>query len=152
MSDPPLHDPEGMRALSVDTSKNVGADVKKGSNMRIYGTSYVPQVTNTLGILPTRNFLQGTFEHVNNIDGDALKNQYLIRHTPCYRCPLSCGRLTEVPDGKYKGKGEGPEYETISSLGTGCGVSDLAALLKANYLCNEYGLSLIHISEPTRPY
>ncbi|MCK7480803.1 MAG: aldehyde ferredoxin oxidoreductase C-terminal domain-containing protein [Candidatus Moduliflexus flocculans] len=42
----------------------MGADVKKGSNMRIYGTSYVPQVTNTLGILPTRNFQQGTFEHV----------------------------------------------------------------------------------------
>ncbi len=140
---PPLHDPEGMRTLSVSTSKEVGADVKKGSNMRIYGTSYVPQVTNTLGILPTRNFLQGTFEHVNNIDGDALKDQYLIRHTPCYRCPLSCGRLTEVPDGPYKGKGEGPEYETISSLGTGCGVSNLAALVKANYLCNEYGMDTI---------
>ena len=140
---PPLYDPEGMRAVSVDTSKNVGADVKKGSNMRIYGTSYVPQVTNTLGILPTRNFLQGTFEHTDKIDGDALKNQYLIRHTPCYRCPLSCGRLTEVPDGPYKGKGEGPEYETISSLGTGCGVSDLAALVKSNYLCNEYGMDTI---------
>ncbi len=140
---PPLHDAEGMRNISVNTSKNVGADVKKGSNMRIYGTSYVPQVTNTLGILPTRNFLQGTFEHVGNIDGDALKDNYLIRHTPCYRCPLSCGRLTEVPDGPYKGKGEGPEYETISSLGTGCGVSNLAALVKANYLCNEYGLDTI---------
>ncbi len=140
---PPLHDTEGMRALSVATSKEVGADVKKGSNMRIYGTSYVPQVTNTLGILPTRNFLQGTFEGVDNIDGDALKDNYLIRHTPCYRCPLSCGRLTEVPDGPYKGKGEGPEYETISSLGTGCGVSNLAALVKANYLCNEYGMDTI---------
>jgi len=140
---PALHDAEAMRSISVETSKNVGADVKKGSNMRIYGTSYVPQVTNTLGILPTRNFLQGTFEHVHNVDGDALKNQYLIRHTPCYRCPLSCGRLTEVPDGPYKGKGEGPEYETISSLGTGCGVSNLAALVKANYLCNEYGMDTI---------
>ncbi|MBI5354172.1 MAG: aldehyde ferredoxin oxidoreductase family protein [Chloroflexi bacterium] len=140
---PKLHNSAKMVSLSVQTSKNVGVDVKKGSNMRIYGTSYVPQVTNTLGILPTRNFQQGTFEHVSNIDGDALKNQYLIRHTPCYRCPLSCGRLTEVPDGKYKGKGEGPEYETISSLGTGCGVSDLAALVKANYLCNEYGMDTI---------
>lgn len=140
---PPLHDPEGMRTISVNTSKEVGVDVKKGSNMRIYGTSYVPQVTNTLGILPTHNFLQGTFEHVGNIDGDALKDNYLVRHTPCYRCPLSCGRRTEVPDGPYKGKGEGPEYETISSLGTGCGVSNLAALTKANYLCNEYGLDTI---------
>jgi aldehyde:ferredoxin oxidoreductase len=140
---PALREPEAMNTLSVDTSKNVGADVKKGSNMRIYGTSYVPAVTNTLGIFPTRNFQQGTFEGTHNIDGDALKNQYLIRHTPCYRCPLSCGRLTEVPDGKYKGKGEGPEYETISSLGSGCGVSDLAALVKANYLCNEYGMDTI---------
>lgn len=140
---PPLHDAEGMRGLSVDTSKNVGADVKKGSNMRTYGTSYVPAVTNTLGIFPTYNFQQGTFEHTDKIDGEALKNQYLIRPTPCYRCPLACGRLTEVPDGPYKGKGEGPEYETISSLGSGCGVSDLAALIKANYLCNEYGMDTI---------
>ncbi len=140
---PDLHDPTAMRDVSVGTSRNVGVDVKKGSNMRIYGTSYVPQVTNTLGIFPTYNFQQGTFEHTNKIDGEALKNQYLIRPTPCYRCPLACGRLTEVPDGPYKGKGEGPEYETISSLGSGCGVSNLAALTKANYLCNEYGLDTI---------
>ncbi len=140
---PPLHNPEGMRELSVTTSKDVGVDIKKDSNLRIYGTAYVPQVTNTLGILPTRNFLQGTFEHTDKIDGVALKEQFLIKHVPCYRCPISCGRLTEVPDGPYKGKGEGPEYETISSLGTGCGVSNLAALTKANYLCNEYGMDTI---------
>ncbi len=140
---PPLHSPDGMRELSVTTSKDVGVDIKKGSNLRIYGTAYVPQVTNTLGILPTRNFLQGTFEHTDKIDGVALKEQFLIKHVPCYRCPISCGRLTEVPDGPYKGKGEGPEYETISSLGTGCGVSNLAALTKANYLCNEYGMDTI---------
>ena len=140
---PPLFNPDGMRDISVDTSKNVGVDVKKGSNLRIYGTAYVPQVTNTLGILPTRNFLQGTFEHTDKVDGVALKEQYLIKHVPCYRCPISCGRLTEVPDGPYKGKGEGPEYETISSLGTGCGVSNLAALTKANYLCNELGMDTI---------
>lgn len=140
---PPLHNPEGMRELSVTTSKEVGVDIKKGSNLRIYGTAYVPQVTNTLGILPTRNFLQGTFERADKIDGVALKEQFLIKHVPCYRCPISCGRLTEVPDGPYKGKGEGPEYETISSLGTGCGVSNLAALTKANYLCNEFGMDTI---------
>jgi len=140
---PALHNESGMKSISLEASKSVGVDVKKGSNMRIYGTSYVPQVTNTLGIFPTNNFQQGTFEHTDNIDGEALRSQYLIRHVPCYRCPLACGRLTEVPDGPYKGKGEGPEYETISSLGSGCGVSNLAALVKANYLCNEYGLDTI---------
>lgn len=140
---PPMADEQAMRELSVMISKEVGADVKKGSNLREYGTAYVPQVTNTLGIFPTRNFQQGTFEGTSSIDGVALKNSFLIRHTPCYRCPISCGRLTEVPSGKYKGKGEGPEYETISSLGSGCGVSDLAALTRANYWCNELGMDTI---------
>ncbi len=140
---PQMADEKGMRELSVTISKEVGADVKKGSNLREYGTAYVPAVTNTLGILPTRNFQQGTFEGASRIDGVALKEQYLIRHVPCYRCPISCGRQTEVPSGKYAGKGEGPEYETISAFGSGCGVSDLAALTKANYLCNELGLDTI---------
>lgn len=140
---PAFYDDPGMRALSVELSKEVGVDIKKGSNLRIYGTAYVPQVTNALGILPTRNFQTGVFKGVDKIDGVALKNSYLITHKPCYRCPISCGRLTEVPEGKYAGKGEGPEYETISSLGTACGLDDLAGLLKANYRCNELGLDTI---------
>jgi aldehyde:ferredoxin oxidoreductase len=138
-----MSDPDGMRQLSVKISKEVGVDVKKGSSLREYGTAYVPQVTNELGILPTRNLQTGTFEGVDNIDGVALKEQYLIRHKPCYRCPISCGRLTTVDDEKYAGKGEGPEYETIAALGSACGVDNLAALTKANYWCNELGLDTI---------
>ncbi len=140
---PAFFDDQAMRKFSVELSKEVGADIKKGSNLRIYGTAYVPQVTNTLGILPTRNFQTGVFEGVDQIDGVALKNKYLITHKPCYRCPISCGRLTAVDEEKYAGKGEGPEYETIASLGSSCGVSNLAALTKANYLCNELGLDTI---------
>lgn len=140
---PKFFDESGMRELSLSLNKEVGVDIKKGSSLREYGTAYVPQVTNTLGILPTRNFQAGVFEGVDKIDGVALKNSYLISHKPCYRCPIACGRLTAVPEGKYAGKGEGPEYETIASLGSACGVDDLAALLKANYLCNELGLDTI---------
>jgi aldehyde:ferredoxin oxidoreductase len=121
----------------------VGQDVKKGSSLRVYGTAYVPQVTNTMGILPTRNFQTGVFEGAGNIDGIALKEKYLISHKPCYRCPIACGRLTEVEEGKYAGKGEGPEYETIASLGSSCGLDDLAALTVANYRCNELGIDTI---------
>ncbi|MFC1996274.1 aldehyde ferredoxin oxidoreductase family protein [Chloroflexota bacterium] len=140
---PPMADTDGMRKLSVTISKEVGVDVKKGSSLREYGTAYVPQVTNTLGILPTRNFQTGTFEGTDKIDGVALKEQYLIRHTPCYRCPISCGRLTSVDDEEYAGKGEGPEYESIASLGSACGVDHLGALTKANYWCNELGMDTI---------
>jgi len=140
---PIFFDEEGMRKYSLMLSKEVGADIKKGSSLREYGTAYVPQVTNELGILPTRNFQTGRFEGVDSIDGVALKNSYLRKHKPCYRCPIACGRDTEVPTGKYKGEGEGPEYETIASLGSACGISNLAALTKANYRCNELGLDTI---------
>ena len=140
---PAFFDDAGMRKFSLELNREVGADIKKGSSLREYGTAYVPQVTNTLGILPTRNFQTGVFEGVDNIDGVALKEKYLIQHTPCYRCPISCGRLTAVDDEKYAGKGEGPEYETIASLGSACGVDNLAALTKANYWCNELGMDTI---------
>ena len=140
---PAFFDDAGMRAFSLELNKEVGGDIKKGSSLRIYGTAYVPQVTNTLGILPTRNFQTGVFEGVSNIDGVALREKYLISHKPCFRCPIACGRLTAVDDEKYAGKGEGPEYETIASLGSACGLDNLAALTKANYWCNELGLDTI---------
>ncbi len=140
---PAFYDEEGMGKYSVMLSKEVGEDIKKGSSLREYGTAYVPQVTNELGILPTRNFQTGMFEGVDKIDGVALRDNYLIKHKPCYRCPIACGRLTAVDEGKYAGKGEGPEYETIASLGSACGIDNLAALTKANYRCNELGLDTI---------
>jgi aldehyde:ferredoxin oxidoreductase len=55
--------------------------------------------------------------------------------------------LTEVKaeewGSKYAGQGEGPEYETIGSLGSACGIDNMAAITKANYLCNELGLDTI---------
>ncbi len=140
---PAFADDEAMRKLSLKIAKEVGADMKAGSSLREYGTAYVPQVTNELGIFPTRNWQNGTFEGTDSIDGVTLSEKYLIRPKPCYRCPIACGRLTEVPTGKYAGKGEGPEYETISAFGSACGVDDLAAITKANYWCNELGLDTI---------
>lgn len=140
---PAMFDEEGMKSLSLKVARKVGEDVKKGSALREYGTAYVPQVTNELGILPTRNFQTGMFEGVDQIDGVSLKEKYLIKPKPCYRCPIACGRVTEVDDPEYAGEGEGPEYETLAALGSACGVDNLAAVTKANYLCNELGLDTI---------
>ena len=141
--DVPLAKPEEMKALSKMVRSEVAADVKKGSALREYGTGYVPPVTNEMGILPTHNFQTGTFAHADKIDGYALKERFLKRPKACFGCPIACGRDTEVDVPAYAGVGEGPEYETMAALGSSCGVSDLAALTKANYLCNELGLDTI---------
>ncbi len=139
----PLADPEGMKELSRTLQLEVGGDAKAGSALRVYGTAYVPPVTNEQGILPTRNFQDGQFEGVENINGPSLNARYLIRAKPCFRCPISCGRVTRVDDEGYEGEGEGPEYETIAALGSACGSDNLGALTKANYICNDLGIDTI---------
>jgi aldehyde:ferredoxin oxidoreductase len=37
----------------------------------------------------------------------------------------------------------GPEYETLWAFGPDCGVSNLTAIARANYLCNQLGLDTI---------
>jgi aldehyde:ferredoxin oxidoreductase len=66
-----------------------------------------------------------------------------VRPKGCFSCVISCGRVTEVKNPKYQGAGEGPEYETAWALGPDCGVDDLEAITKANYLCNELGIDPI---------
>jgi len=137
-------EPDKMKRLCRAVTQEVREAVREGSSLNLYGTAYVPPTTNELGILPTRNFQTGVFAEVENISGPVLTENYLIRPKPCFGCPLACGRDTrvEAPE-KYRGAGEGPEYETIASLGSSCGVGDMAAIAKANYLCNELGLDTI---------
>jgi len=137
-------DHDGMKSSSMDMHKVVGHD-SKTSVLRIYGTPYVPDVTNELGILPTRNFQTGRFEGVENINGPALNENFLVRPGACFRCPIVCNRITKVETPGYEGEGEGPEYESIGALGSACGVDNLAAITKANYLCNEYGMDTITV-------
>ena len=135
--------PEEMDRVCKNMQKTVGNVMKAGGAMRVYGTSYVPPITNEIGILPTRNFQSGRFEGVAGLTGDVINEKYLIRAKPCFRCPIACGRETKVDDPKYAGAGEGPEYETIAAFGSACGVDNMAAVLKANYVCNELGMDTI---------
>lgn len=141
--EPELAEPEKMKALTLALQRRVGDDIKKGSALREYGTAYVPQVTNAMGIFPSYNFRTGIFPGVDNIDGATLTEKYLLRPKPCFKCSIACGRETRVDEPPYEGSGEGPEYETIMAIGSSCGVDNLAAVTKANYLCNELGLDTI---------
>lgn len=112
-----------------------------------YGTADVVEFSNEIGLLPTRNSQSGVFEHASRISGVLLAEKYNLRGArktkACFSCPLACGRVTRVPDGEFKGEGEGPEYETMGAFGAGCGVDNLEAVIKANYICNEMGMDTI---------
>ena len=129
--------------LSQEITKN---DVLTPDNewAKIDGTPGFLRMVQEAGILPTRNFQMGTFEHVNKIDEVALKEKILVRRRACYGCPLGCGNLTQVNHGPFAGTiVEGPEYETLAMAGANCYISDLEAIAKYNLLCDQLGLDTI---------
>ena len=97
-------------------------------------------ITQKYGVLPTKNFQQGSFDGWEAISGQTLTAKYLQKTVACWGCPVSCGRYTKIDEPGFEGEGEGPEYETGFALGAMCMVDNLAAITKANYVCNDLGL------------
>ncbi len=119
-------------------------DPFSGSGGAKYGTASLVGLINKIGGFPTFNAHDAYFEKANNITGQVLTKKFLIRIEACDSCSISCGRVTELKEGKYKGyKGAGPEFESIWALGANCGVDDMEAIIMANYICNENGLDTI---------
>jgi len=111
--------------------------------LEVYGTNMVLDLVNVKGGLPTRNWQSGSCSYADDINGPAINEKILVGKTACFACPIACGRLSEVKSGKYKCKGEGPEYESVGALGTMCDVSDLEAITYAHLLCNDLGLDTV---------
>ncbi len=115
-----------------------------GAGLQAYGTTLVLDMVNVCGGLPTRNWQTGVCSFAEEINGEALSEKVLVSPVGCFACPIKCGRNSEIRKGPYAGQtGEGPEYETVGTLGAMCNISDLEAITMAHYLCNDYGLDTI---------
>jgi len=114
-----------------------------GAGLPKYGTPVLVNVINAHGFLPTRNFQQGQFEGADKLSGETIADTILVKNKGCFACTIACARVSAVTEGRYTGAGEGPEYESGWALGIATGVSDLGAVTKANYLCNELGMDTI---------
>lgn len=111
-----------------------------------YGTSGGVAALNEMGILPTHNFREGQFDGFNDISGPTMAETILTDRDTCFACAVKCKRVVTVEapynvDPVYGG----PEYETIGSLGSLCGVNDLKAIAHGNQTCNAYGLDTIGV-------
>ena len=108
------------------------------------GTPGTVAVTYSEGILPIMNFSQSTFEGINGLMPETVKETLYIHNESCFGCPLPCGKAGFIKDGPYKGTVlPGPEFETIGLLGSNCGISDIRAVAQANFLCNELGIDTL---------
>ncbi len=134
------HDPKSLMTLGRTLAKRVKENPQAWS-LQDTGTPGLVEPLNTAGILPTRNFLQGAFEGVDDIKWEVYEKELLTARRSCYACAIRCKREVRV-DGEESVYG-GPEYETVGSLGSNCGVGDIHAIAKANELCNKYTMDTI---------
>lgn len=125
-----------------------GVDNFKESNiygLGLYGTAESVSWQYDSGGLPTRNWSSGTFKEWEALNGKTMAETILKSRDTCYACTVRCKRKVEVDDQAFSvdQRYGGPEYETIATFGTYCGIGDLHAVAYANQLCNMYGMDSI---------
>lgn len=139
--DLPLAKPD---ALQQDV-KAIRSHIRKATEtFGKYGTSVGIETYENIGNFPIKNWTMGRWSGANKISGVAMHDNVLTGRKACLLCPIACGRHIRISEGPYAPlECEGPEYETIGTLGGLCMVDDLAAVCKANELCNRHGLDTI---------
>jgi aldehyde:ferredoxin oxidoreductase len=136
---------QGQHLIPAEQYRDIEAALWKKAvdgyaGLKYLGTSSILQVVNENRALPTKNYSATYFEDADKISAEALR-KYTINESTCHSCPVACKRVTRSV--KYRVATEGPEYETLMSFGSNLCVSSLDDIIKANYLCNRYGLDTL---------
>jgi aldehyde:ferredoxin oxidoreductase len=110
-----------------------------------FGTSgYVDVALDHYGDMPIRNWSKGILENGGNLSGVTMAETILTGKSTCFRCPIACGREIQIKKGKFKtNKTDGPEFETLASMGSNLGITDLEAVVFANIKANDIGIDTI---------
>lgn len=138
-------DKQAYKAAAFQAYSMLNQNPVTGEGLGALGTAVLVNVINQSGALPTHNFKSGTFENAENISGEKMAETILKRNKSCMGCFIGCGRVTQIPDTRYSDVGEGPEYEPIWALGAACGIDDLQAIAKTNFICNDTGMDPISL-------
>ena len=94
------------------------------------------------GNMPVRNFRDGEFPEISGLE--YVMDKIGIGMEGCWACPVRCKKVVQAEKPfKVDSDYGGPEYETIGSLGSTCGVSDIVAVSMASELCNAYSIDTI---------
>jgi aldehyde:ferredoxin oxidoreductase len=137
---PPVKNAEGVKTVVGWLKENM----RLVKAYREFGTGRPMGRFEQLGNLPIRNFRDGGFPAVDQISAQAVKETVRVGMDGCFACPVRCKKVVEF-DEPYKVDRAygGPEYETLGTLGSVCGIDDLKAVCKGSELCNAYSLDTI---------
>jgi aldehyde:ferredoxin oxidoreductase len=146
---PPIVSPEAFKVAQKDYTKSV-MEHPQSVTYRDYGTAAMTQLTQRFAGIPVHNFSRGTFDEVEKISGEALREFTLTRGKPsdpshaCMAgCTIKCSNVFGGEDGKII---VSPlEYETIGLMGSNLDIASLDSIGRLNWLVNDLGLDSIEV-------
>ncbi len=141
--DPPIADPDEVKEFYGEVLKKVlAAQFTKDNSEHGQAAAVVPREEN--GLLPMKNWLQDRWpEGARKIGVPRFTEELKVKRWSCAFCVMGCHRRVTNPE--YESKTAGPEYETLAMLGSNLLIDDLKAIVKANDLCNRYGIDTIEV-------
>ena len=97
------------------------------------------------GTIPANNWQTISGEEAALLLGEKLRADFLVKDLACSPgCPVRCVKFYLVKKGPYAGSvSEGPDYETVYSFGSCCGIYDYGTIIHADALCDRLGLDTI---------
>jgi aldehyde:ferredoxin oxidoreductase len=115
--------------------------------LNLFGTTGGVDLSSAICDIPVKNWREAQWiEGMESLSGVRIADTILTARRSCYACPIACKRVVKIADGEYAmPEGPGPEYEAVGSLGFMPRISDMHAVVKANALCNSYGMDAISV-------
>jgi len=138
----PIKNPEKTKEWCKVWFKYLKGHPLTGNQLPRLGTAGLVSQMQMRGMLSTKNYNYGQFEHFDEVNGETLAEDFNIVNKGCLTCPIKCARTVDVEGRAVKG----PELETLGLLGGGVLNVDMYSILKWNNELDELGLDTISAS------
>jgi len=134
--------PDGGLDQEIKRIHRESVDGPENEWVRANGTPITVEWSQTAGLLPVRNFQEGANPDYFKIGSEAIKKVQVGRKA-CQGCRIGCRRVIQF----FSARIEAPDYETLSTCGSNCGVFDLEAITRFNDLADRYGIDTISLGD-----
>ena len=133
-----VSDPAGLKVAREDIMRLLRASPAVFGELGLseFGNAALVDLIHARRMEPTDNFRRTLFEGAGKYSGYAMKTGYKTKKAGCAGCPVLCKKIGQ-------GGEVMPEFETVSHFGALNGCSDLAGIIEANRICNDFGIDTI---------
>ena len=130
--------------IALKEVRNVVKNSELAKGFREFGTMGDMAGNDKAGDWPTKNWQSNNWGKGQELFDYYSKHNF-IKNKMCYKgCPIACGRIASVKEGKFKTpEHDGAEYESLSTFTAFLFNENMDAAIHSSYLCDEYGIDTI---------